>query len=818
MKYLIIGGVAGGATTATRLRRLDEKAEIILFERGEYISYANCGLPYYIGGTISDREKLFVQTPQEFTTRFRVDVRTSQEVIRLFPAEKKVEIRNLAKGETYFETYDKLVLSPGAEPVRPPIEGINHPRILTLRNVPDTDTIKEIITRHNPQHAVVIGGGFIGLEMAENFCEAGLKVSLVEMADQVMQPLDFSMAAIVHHHLVAKGVELLLSDGVQRFSENEEEVLLTLASGHEIRADLVLLSIGVRPETRLAREAGLEAGPLGGIRINEYLQTSDPDVYALGDAVEVKHLITGKPALIPLAGPANKQGRIVADNLVDGNTQVYRGSLGTAIAKVFDMTVAVAGANAKLLQKENIPYKSSYTHSGSHAGYYPGSIPMSIKILFGPSDGRLLGAQIVGFDGVDKRIEMMAQVMQRAGTVYDLMELEHAYAPPYSSAKDPVNMAGFVAENILKGRLETIHWREVSEHAPDIFLIDVRTKDEFELGTLPGAVNIPLDELRDRMSEVPFDKTIVVACEVGVRGYAAYRMLKQHGYAEVRNLTGGHKTWHTATSRIEPPSPEVRKVPQPALALESISPASPVLAVDACGLMCPGPIRELKKSYDKLKDGEQLTIKATDQGFGKDVASWCKLTGAQLMDLQNKNGVLQAVVAKKTPSGTADSGSFPGAARDHKTMVLFSDDLDRALATFVIANGAAASGKKVTIFFTFWGLNVIKKRVKPPVKKDFLGRMFAMMLPSHSGRLKLSKLNMFGAGSVMMRSIMKNKHIDSLEQLMQQAIENDVEMIACTMSMDVMGVKREELLDHVTLGGVAAYLERTEEANLNLFI
>ena len=445
MKYLIIGGVAGGATVAARLRRMDESATVVLFERGKYVSYANCGLPYYIGGTISDREKLFVQTVKGFTDRFRIDIRTEQEVIAIHPEKKQVEVRRLSTGEVYTENYDKLVLSPGAEPLRPRIEGIDHKKIFTLRNVPDTDTIKNYLVRENPRRAVVVGGGFIGLEMAENLHEAGVHVDVVEMANQVMAPLDFSMAAIVHQHLTDKGIGLFLEDGVTRFEDTNGKVTVHLRSGKQIEADMVLLSIGVRPETKLAKEAGLEIGSLGGIAVDAYMQTSDTDIYALGDAVEVQHPVTGKPALIPLAGPANKQGRIVADNIVFGNKETYQGTMGTSIAKIFDLTVATAGANAKLLKRENIAYLSSYTHSASHAGYYPGAVPLSVKILFAPTDGRLLGAQAVGFDGVDKRIEMLAQVIQRKGTVADLIALEHAYAPPYSSAKDPVNMSGFVA-------------------------------------------------------------------------------------------------------------------------------------------------------------------------------------------------------------------------------------------------------------------------------------------------------------------------------------------------------------------------------------
>ena len=814
MNYLIIGGVAGGATVAARLRRMDEKANIILFERGKYVSYANCGLPYYIGDTINNREKLFVQTAKGFTDRFRIDIRTEQEVTAIRPDKKEVEIKNLSTGETYTETYDKLVLSPGAEPLRPGIEGIGSKKIFTLRNVPDTDTIKNYVNTENPKRAIVVGGGFIGLEMAENLHDLGIQVDVVEMANQVMAPLDFSMAAIVHRQLTDKGVGLHLEDGVSRFEEKDGGVTVHLRSGKQIATDMVLLSIGVRPETKLAKDAGLAIGERGGSAVNDYMQPSDADIYALGDAVEVRHLVTGQPALIPLAGPANKQGRIVADNIVFGNKKKYPGSIGTSIAKVFDLTVAAAGANAKLLQQNNIPYISSYTHGASHAGYYPGAVPLSIKILFAPENGKLLGAQIVGFNGVDKRIEMLAQVIQRGGTVHDLAELEHAYAPPYSSAKDPVNMAGFVAENILNKKSWIIQWRELAELPADTIRIDVRTHDEYKLGTIPGFINIPVDELREHLDELPKEKPIVVTCAVGLRGYLAYRILVQNGFKHVRNLSGGYKTWSVATAPIKEIVSHKPEIPESTSYGNSDSQIN-LLKVDACGLMCPGPVMQLKKNYEALKIGEQLQITATDQAFGKDVTSWCKMTGAELVALENKNGVVAATIRKQEKTASCEISRNNA---DNKTQIVFSDDLDKALASFVIANGAASTGKKVTMFFTFWGLNVIKKQHKPTVTKDIFGKMFGWMLPTHSGKLKLSKMNMGGAGSWMMRLIMKRKRIDSLESLIQQAIDNGVEMIACTMSMDVMGVQKEELMDNVTLGGVASYLERAEEANVNLFI
>lgn len=811
MKYIVIGGVAGGATVAARLRRMDEQAEIILLERGAYVSYANCGLPYYIGGEISERDHLFVQTVKGFQDRFAIDIRVRQEAVEILREQKAVRIKNLETGAEYTESYDKLVLSPGAAPIRPNLEGINLPNIFTLRNVPDTDAIKNYITANRPRRAVVVGGGFIGLEMAENLHRQGLEVHVVEMGRQVMAPIDYSMASIVHHHMVEQGIHLHLERGVTRFASSASGALeVVLSDEQKIETDMVILSIGVRPETTLAKDSGLAIGALGGISVNEYMQTSDPDIYALGDAVEVVHGVTCKPALIPLAGPANKQGRIVADNIVYGNVSVYSGTIGTSIAQVFDLTVAAAGANSKLLDREKIPYLSSFTHSQSHAGYYPGAVSMSVKILFSPENGRLLGAQIVGFDGVDKRIEMLAQVIQNQGTVADLMELEHAYAPPYSSAKDPVNMAGFVADNILKKRVETILWSDVASLPADAVKIDVRTPAEYELGTIPGFVNIPVDELRGRLAELPKDRLIVVTCAIGLRGYLAYRILKQHGFTHVKNLSGGYKTWSAATMPVG----------QPDASCDSCCGDEPcstknIVEVNACGLMCPGPIMKLKSTYEQLDNDAMLCITATDQAFAKDVKSWCKMTGADLVSLDKQAGQVKALVRKQQPKACAPAQQ--GGA-ENKTIVVFSDDLDKALASFVIANGAASTGKKVSMFFTFWGLNVIKKSQKPAVEKDIWGRMFSWMLPSDSKALKLSQMNMMGIGSKMMRFLMKKKKIDSLESLIAQAREQEVEFIACTMSMDVMGVKKEELLDDVTLGGVATYLERTEEANLNLFI
>ena len=826
MKIIIIGGVAGGATTAARIRRVDETAEIILLGKGKHISYANCGLPYYIGGVIEEREKLFVQTPEAFSTRFRVDVRTENEVIFIDRKKKTVTVRQSSE-DTYEESYDKLLISTGASPVRPPLPGIDLPGIFTLRNVTDTDRIKEYINSHSPRKAVVVGAGFIGLEMAENLHAQGAKVSIVEMGNQVMAPIDFSMASLVHQHLMDKGVNLYLEQAVASFEREGKGLKVTFKNGQSISADIVILSIGVRPETSLARAAELTIGPAGGIAVNDYLQTSDEAIYAIGDAIEYRHPITGKPWLNYLAGPANRQGRIVADNIL-GAKIPYEGSIGTSIAKVFDMTVASTGLPGKRLRLEGIDYMSSTIHPASHAGYYPDAMPMSIKITFDKQTGRLYGGQIVGYDGVDKRIDGLALVIKHQGTVYDLMKVEQAYAPPFSSAKDPVAIAGYVAEDMITGKTNPVYWRELRDiEMENKFLLDVRTQDEFALGSLPGAVNIPLDELRDRMSELPKDRMIYTFCAVGLRGYLAYRILTQHGFDKVRNLSGGLKTYRAATAPIvihqenedqtdESPSPQEKTLSSE----PSAAPAIPVAAaktirVDACGLQCPGPILKMKKTMDGLASGERVEITATDPGFPRDAAAWCSSTGNQLISKEASGGKSVVIIEKGEPKACNIVTSCEGKG---KTFIMFSDDLDKALATFVLANGAAATGQKVTIFFTFWGLNVIKKLHKPETEKDIFGKMFGMMLPSSSKKLKLSKMSMGGIGGKMMRYIMNKKGIDSLESLRQQALENGVEFIACQMSMDVMGVKQEELLDEVTIGGVATYMERADNANVNLFI
>lgn len=818
MKHIIIGGVAGGATAAARIRRADEKAEIILVEKGPHISYANCGLPYYIGGVIADKEKLFVQTPESFGRRFNIDVRINTEAISIDTKAKTVTLRR-KDGSVIDEHYDRLLLSPGSSPVRPPFPGIDTEGIFTLRTVEDTFRIKDYLTQHCVKSAVVVGGGFIGLEMAENLVHAGSKVSIVEMAPQVMAPVDFSIASHVHRELLSQGVALHLNTAVERFEKDNGRIRVFFKSGESIVTDLILLSIGVSPNTALAKNAGIELGARG-IKVDKFLQTSAKDVYAVGDAIEFPHPEYGEPWLNYLAGPANRQGRIVADNMVFGNITEYEGAIGTSIAKVFDVVVASTGLPAKRLKQLGIKYQSSTTISMSHAGYYPGAFFITTKITFNPEDGTLYGAQCVGHEGVNKRIDQLAIIIKHKGTIYDLISLEQAYAPPFSSAKDPIAIAGYTAANIISGKMPVIYWREIdSLDRSKVQIIDTRTPAEFELGTISGAVNIPVDDIRERLNEIDKNKPVVVFCAVGLRGYIAARILMANGY-DVRNLSGGYKTYQLATQDLTC-NTETECNDNSSCSCEGTSNTScnapqAALSVDACGLQCPGPIMKLKQAIDKMQPGETIEVKATDPGFPSDAKAWCKSTGNAFLSETCQNGCHTIIIKKQQTAANPQTTCAP--AEKNKTLICFSDNLDRAIATFILANGAAATGGKVSIFFTFWGLNVIKKKHGPAVKKTFTEKMFARMLPKSSDGLSLSKMNMMGMGSKMIRGIMKKKNIDSLESLIQQAMANGVEFIACQMTMDMMGIKKEELLDGVTVGGVASYMQKAEESKVNLFI
>lgn len=814
-KIVIIGGVAGGASCAARLRRLDEDAEIVLLERGEYISYANCGLPYHVGGTIKSKNALLLQTPEAMRAKFRVDVRVKNEALSIDREKKAVTVKNLDSGETYEEPYDTLVLSTGSSPLRPPIPGIDSPRVQTLWTVPDAERIRALTEQPNVRTAAVIGGGFIGLEMAENLRSAGLKVSLIEALNQVMAPLDFEMAQLLHENILQNGVELHLGDGVKSFDDDGSSVTITLNSGAAVKADLVILSIGVRPNSALAKGCGLPVNARGGIETDEFLQTSDPCIYAVGDVIEVEDFIFKDRTMIPLAGPANKQGRIAANNIC-GARERYEGTQGTSVAKVFDLTAATTGASEKTLIRRGMTkgtdYESLIITQNAHAGYYPGAVPMTLKLLFSMDGKRIFGAQIVGRDGVDKRIDTIATALRLGAGVLDLKRLEMAYAPPYSSAKDPVNMAGFVAENVLSGLVTFSDW-DVVEKNPDAVLLDVREDAELMTFSLPGAKQIPLGQLRDRLNELDPAKETVVFCAIGVRSYNGARILMQHGFRNVKLYPAGTKFYQSTHYQAQAAP---TNAPSSFADSGQVVPEPPTDAVllDCCGMQCPGPIMKVYETMQNLKQGDALEITASDPGFVRDIDAWCRRTGNTLLSSEHQGTDFVAKVRKGGKSPVNAVKETP----EGKTIIVFSGDLDKVLASFIIANGAAAMGRPVTMFFTFWGLTALRKSEKQPVKKTRMESMFGSMLPRGIEKLKLSRMDMGGMGTAMMKKIMNDKNVDSLEDMMKKAMKAGVKIIACAMSMDVMGIKPEELIDGVEIGGVGTYLGDAEESNVNLFI
>ncbi|MBT2770912.1 DsrE/DsrF/DrsH-like family protein [Halomonas sp. ISL-60] len=830
-KILIVGGVAGGASAAARLRRLDEHAEIIIFEKGPYISFANCGLPYYIGGTIAERERLLVQTPKGMADRFRIDVRTKSEIIAIDPLNRTVQVQSQERG-SYEESYDELILSPGARPIIPDLPGSDHPLIYTVRSIPDIDRIKEQINSSNNDYAIVIGGGFIGVEMAENLREAGLEVTLIEGNEQLLTPFDPELAAALAQEMDQNGVKILFSQRVQGFRSVEQGIGVELSSGDVLTSDLVILAIGVTPDTSFLKNSGVSLGSRGHIIVNEAMESSVAHIYAVGDAIEVSDYIHGTKVAVPLAGPANKQGRIVADRIA-GLSSTYKGTQGTSIIKVFGMTGATTGSNEKTLKRLGMDYQTVIVHPGSHASYYPSSSAITLKLLFTP-EGKILGAQAVGYDGVHKRIDDIAVAIHFGGHISDLAELELSYAPPYSSAKDPVNMAGYAAENITAGRVRTFTYDQLSSRLPEqSILVDVRSDLEYNNGNIPGSLNIPVDELRQRLSELDSTKEIWMYCQVGLRGYTASQILRQHGF-NVKNLSGGYKTYRQA--QFKPASfsagnrdnngSQDHNRPISAVQETSLQPSDQVSSkplhidneLNVCGLSCPGPLIQLKQKMDQLTDGQTLRVKASDPGFYEDVKAWATMSGSRLLQLdRGTGGIIEAVIAKNTAQ-TVSSAMKTSDADPASTMVVFSGDLDKAIASLIIANGAAASGRKVTMFFTFWGLNIIRKHQRQSVSKTMIGRMFDIMLPRGSHKLGMSKMNMLGVGPKMIRGLMKNNNVASLEELMQTATAQGVEMVACQMSMDLMGIQREELMDQVTIGGVGYYLGQAATANHNLFI
>ncbi|PYG87116.1 NADPH-dependent 2,4-dienoyl-CoA reductase/sulfur reductase-like enzyme [Ruminiclostridium sufflavum DSM 19573] len=844
-KVLIIGGVAGGASTATRLRRLDESAKIIIFEKDEYISFANCGLPYYIGGVIQERDKLLLQTPQAIKDRFNIDVRIFSEVVKIDPAAKKVTVNSRDKGR-YEEAFDYLVLSPGAAPVKPPIKGIDSKRIFSLRNVPDTDAIKAQVDKYTKAAqanatAIVIGGGFIGIETAENMIEKGLNVILVEAAPHILAPFDSEFAMVAEAEMESMGIELHTGDGVSEFIDEADKLSVKLASGKIITGDFVISAIGVRPATDFIKDSGIELGPKGHIVVDDHMRTNFDYIYGAGDAAEIVDFITRKKTAIPLAGPANRQARIIADNIA-GIDSKYLGSMGTSIIKVFDKTAAATGMNMRNARRAGIDARAVFIHPNNHASYYPGAAQMSIKLVY-TGDKKVIGAQAVGYDGVDKVIDVISTVIKFGGTVDDLAELELAYAPPYLSAKAPANMLGFVAQNNIAGLVENATIDEFNEQfdPETMLMLDVRENIESENGNIYGSINIPLNSIRKRMNEIPKDKLIWIYCSVGVRGYIAARILNQNGY-RTKNLAGGYNLIKNAAFRLlsnkrleefrhkETGGNNSKNGAESNAAAMNSEPSkdkennTETIKLDARGLSCPGPLMRVKAFTDEMQPGQKLEILASDPGFYEDIKSWCKRTNSELLALTKKAGEITALI-KKGSGGTegtqatqAMNQEAAAPARDNKNIVVFSGELDKALAAFIIANGAAAMGKRVTMFFTFWGLSILRKPEKVAVKKGFVDSMFGAMLPKGTGKLKLSKMNMMGMGTAMMKRVMKDKNISSVDELVKAAIDSGIELIACQMSMDVMGIKPEELIDGVKFGGVGYMLGEAEDSNVNFFI
>lgn len=800
MRIIVVGGGAAGASAAARLRRLNEHAEIIILEKTNEISIANCGLPYFCSDVISDRAKMLVSNPGVFKNLLNVEVKLNSELTSINRNKKTVTINN-----EYELEYDKLILALGANPIKPPISGIDNKKIFTVRTLDNADKIKAFAKDNNVKNAVVVGGGFIGVEMAENFAHMGLNTSLIELSNQILAPIDTDMASFVQNQMRDNSVNLLLNDGVKEFEENE----IVLNSGKKIPYDIAILAIGVKPETTVAKEAGLEIGSRGGIVVNEFMQTNDENIYAAGDSVQVLDFTDDTQTLIPLAGPANRQGRIIADNIC-GLNSTYKKTQGTAVVRVFDLTVASVGNNEKQLIAKGVSYKKVHTLGNSHATYYPESFPMYLKLLFG-NEGEILGAQAVGVDGVEKRIDVIASVMRLNGKIQDLIDSELCYAPPYSSAKDPVNMIGMAADNILKGFIKPAYLEDLQ----DSYLIDVRNESEYKFKNIGGAVNISANELRHRLNEVPRDKKVVLYCNRGFQSYIASRILIQNGFDNVYSLSGGitfYKEIMKDKKRMtEGSTGEIMTDKQ----TKSQAAISTTLKIDACGMQCPGPILKISDEIKKIDEGSVIEISTTDPGFASDIHSWCNATGNTLLNISKENKVIKAQIQK---GGASLPDSSIASDKNGQTIVVFSNDLDKVLASFIIANGAAASGKPVTLFFTFWGLNVLRKAQYVKVKKNIVEKMFGWMMPKGAEKLILSKMHMGGMGTFMMKEVMKSKNILTLRELMQSAKDSGVKFIACAMSMDVMGIKEEELIDGVEIGGVAKYIAESNGANSNLFI
>jgi NADPH-dependent 2,4-dienoyl-CoA reductase/sulfur reductase-like enzyme/peroxiredoxin family protein/rhodanese-related sulfurtransferase/TusA-related sulfurtransferase len=809
MKTIIIGGVAGGASTAARLRRMDEKAEIVLLERGPHISYANCGLPYHLGKIIPERDWLLVMTPADFRARFNVDVRVNHEAVAIDRAKKTVRILNRQTGVESEERYDKLVIATGSSPMELKLPGIDLPEVLPLWTLEDMDRIAKKLDA-GAKSVVVVGGGFVGMELAESLRHRGLEVTLLEMGRQLLPTMDEEMSSLLAEELRLAGIVVELGAAVSAFaSAGDGGVRATVKDGRSWTADVVALCVGVKPNSALAAAAGLETGPKGHIVTDAHMRTADPDVFALGDVVSVIDPVFGQPTAVPLAGPANRQGRIVADNVLGGDRR-YEGTFGASVVKVGKLTAASCGHTEARLKAMGKAYRKVYLHAGSHAGYYPGATPLHIKLLFG-DDGQIYGGQVVGAEGADKRADVLATAMRAGMTVRQLAELELCYAPPFSSAKDPITVAGMIATNAIDGTTTLAH----ADALPDgALLLDVREPAELAQGALKGAVNIPLAKLRARAFELPKDRLIVIFCQVGLRGYVAERILKQLGY-NAANLSGGYLTWkqfqpeHWVPSDDEIALSTTGSEGGPRLEAEE---GEPSVVVDVRALQCPGPVVRIKKELDALGVGATVKVLANPL-FAPDLNSWAKCSGHKVLKLEQKGTHLEAVVRKGTPGPCAVAGSANSGA-----LVLFSNDLDKALAALIIATGMAAAGMQVSIFFTFWGLSVLRKNPGPQVKKSLINTMFGWMLPKGAQKLALSKMHMAGMGTAMMKQVMSSQNVASLPEMIENARAMGVKFIACDMAMGVMGITREELVEVDEVAGVATFIARAKESGPTLFI
>ncbi len=805
MKIVIIGGVAGGATAAARLRRLDEDLEIIMFEKDEYVAFANCGLPYYIGEVITERDKLLVQTVEGLSSRYNLDIRNFSEVTKINPQEKSVKVFNHQTKETYYETYDKLIYTPGASPIVPKFLSKEVNNAFTLRNIPDTDKIYNFISEKSPQNAVVIGAGFIGVEMAENLAERGLNVTLLDLADHILKTFDYEMACELEIELKEHGINVMTSTTVSKVEQKH----VILDNGQKISTDLTILALGVMPNSKLAKEAGINTSSRGGVVVNEKFETNIGDIYAIGDVISVNHIITNEQTMVPLAAPANRQARLLADILV-GRDVSYKGALGTSVIKVFDKTAAATGLTEKQAFDLGIACDSVVVHRNNHANYYPGASNITIKLVYN-RDYKILGAQAIGIAGVEKRIDVIATAIKANLSLADLEDLELSYAPPFSSAKDPVNIAGYVATNVLNDNLGMFKYHEVEKLTlENNFMLDVRDEEEFSLYAIEKFVNIPVNELRTRLDELPnFDTPIYITCQVGLRGYLAQKILLNLGYKKVYNLSGGIKLYRT-----------VKKNQQASLinfssgGLES---EINVEVLDARGLQCPGPITQTFEKMESLNAKDQLKVLVTDNGFCEDITAWAKKCGHELNYIKKQSdGSYEALLTKNFVEGCRIDNVVN--EKDQGTIVMFSGDLDKALATMIIAQGAQAMGKQMTIFFTFWGLNVLRKDEFTIVDKSFFEKIFGFMMPRGARKLALSKMHMLGMGSAMIKSRMKDKNVNSLPEMIKQAQAMGVKFIACTMSMDLMGIKEEELIEGIEFAGVAKYVGESSGADLTLFI